>query len=63
METEKDRAIEPEEIEVTPEMIAAGESVLLGELGGAVTTAFWNPPDLAVKVYRAMIALDCENKY
>jgi hypothetical protein len=44
---------EPDEIEITPEMIAAGADVLLGEFGGAVTS-HWFPDDLAKQVYRAM---------
>jgi hypothetical protein len=42
------------EIEVTPAMIEAGEDVLLGALGGAVSTVFWFPRELAIEVYRAM---------
>ena len=42
-----------DEIEVTPEMIAAGEQALLCELGGAVSEV-WHPRDLAISVYRAM---------
>ena len=44
---------EDEEIEITPEMIAAGEDVLLGELGGAVSS-YWFPDELAKRVYLAM---------
>ena len=40
-------------IKVTAEMIDAGESVLLCELGGAVSS-FWYPRDLAEMVSRAM---------
>jgi hypothetical protein len=46
-----------EEIEITPEMIEAGATVLQKDLGGAVEV-FWSPHDLAVEVYRAMRALD-----
>ena len=45
------------EIEVTPEMVSAGELALLSEIGGSVEV-FWSPPDLAISVYRAMRALD-----
>lgn len=45
-----------DEIEVTPEMIAAGEDVLLCELGGAVSS-HWFPSELAKQVYQAMAAL------
>jgi hypothetical protein len=41
------------EIEITEEMIAAGEDVLLGELGGAVSS-HWLPDVLAKEVYLAM---------
>ncbi len=44
-----------DEIEITPAMIEAGEGVLLSELGGAVQTN-WEPCDLAVAVFRAMLA-------
>ena len=47
------------DVEITPEMIEVGESILLGELGGAVTS-FWSAPDLAVSVYRAMASLRSE---
>ena len=43
------------EIEITPEMIEAGASALLGELGGAVSS-HWFPRDLAAKVFSAMVA-------
>jgi len=42
-----------DEIEITPEMIEVGEAVLLGELGGAVSS-HWDPSVLAASVYRAM---------
>ena len=41
------------EIEITPEMIDAGEGVLLSTLGGGVSV-HWCPRDLALSVYRAM---------
>ena len=44
-----------DEIEITSTMIAAGEDVLLGELGGAVSV-HWFPDDLAKKVFSAMAA-------
>jgi CRP/FNR family transcriptional regulator, cyclic AMP receptor protein len=43
----------PAEIEVTAEMIAAGEDVLLSELGGAVSS-HWHADKLATQVYLAM---------
>jgi hypothetical protein len=46
-----------DEIEITPEMIEAGEDVLLGELGGAVTS-YWSAPELAKRVFEAMASLD-----
>ncbi len=42
-----------DEIEITPEMIEAGENVLLEELGGGVI-CHWCPRDLAAEIYRAM---------
>lgn len=50
MHCERDKA---EEIEITPEMIEAGEEVLLEELGGGVI-CIWNPHDLARLVYLEM---------
>jgi hypothetical protein len=41
------------EIEITPEMIEAGEYILLANLGGAVSS-HWDPYELAILVYRAM---------
>jgi hypothetical protein len=43
-------------IEITDEMIAAGEAVLCKALGGAVEGC-WSPTDLAVSVYQAMRAV------
>jgi hypothetical protein len=43
------------DIEITPEMIAAGEDVLLGVLGGAVSS-HWFPDVLAKQVFAAMAA-------
>jgi hypothetical protein len=48
----RDRPAE-DEMEVTPEIIAAVEDVLLQALGGGVSVNWW-PRDLAVSVYRAM---------
>ena len=44
---------EQDEIEVTPEMIEAGEDVLLSELGAAVSSYWW-PDELAKRVFLAM---------
>ncbi len=41
------------EIEITPEMIEAGEGALSAVLGGAVMRN-WDPHDLAISVFRAM---------
>lgn len=55
-----------EEIEITPEMIDAGEKATFYELGGADLEGVFSAADLAVKVYRAMqrrqetIASECE---
>jgi hypothetical protein len=43
-----------DEIEITPEMIEAGEDVLLCALGGAVSS-HWFPDELAKQVYLAMV--------
>jgi hypothetical protein len=43
----------PDEIVVTPEMVEAGEDILLCALGGAVSTHWW-PDELAKQVYLAM---------
>lgn len=48
-------ALVTDKIEITLEMMEAGEIDLLEELGGAVNV-FWKPRDLAASVYRAMIA-------
>ena len=50
---ERDDDARPDENEITPEMEESGENVLLGALGGAVSS-HWCPRDLAVSVYRAM---------
>lgn len=45
----------PDEIEITPEMIDAGESVILCEVGGAEGLGgFFSACALASEVYRAM---------
>jgi len=46
--------IPTEEIEITEAMIEAGEIALKEALGGSVDS-FWNPPDLAVSVFEAML--------
>lgn len=43
-----------EEIEITPEMIEAGESVIYSKLGSGLP-AFLSGADLAVMVYSAMV--------
>ena len=48
------------EVEVTEAMILAGEDVLLSRLGGAVSTVFWFPRDLAVEVFSAMRSAGCK---
>ena len=42
-------------------MIEAGENVLLETLGGAVE-CHWEPRDLAVKVFQAMVRLDAQQR-
>ena len=44
-------------IEVTLEMVKAGEQVLLCELGGAVSS-HWDARELAIAVYRSMASVD-----
>jgi hypothetical protein len=54
MEREDDRNA-TKEIELTPEMIDAGESEILGEVGGAEGLGgFFSARELAARVYRAM---------
>lgn len=51
----------PDDIEITPEMIAAGEGIILGELGGSEEIASKDfVRELAVKVYRAMSSVRVE---
>ena len=50
------------EIMITEAMIEAGEQILLGELGGAVSS-HWSARDLAMKVYAAMVSLDSPNEH
>lgn len=45
---------DPEEIEVTPEMISAGEDALRMGLIGAELSPDFSAPELAASVYRAM---------
>jgi hypothetical protein len=52
--TEPDRQ---EEIEITPEMIEAGEDVILGVVGQADLGALFSASDLALRVFLAMA--DC----
>jgi hypothetical protein len=49
----KDHENSTDEIEITSEMIEAGEDVLLSVLGGAVSSHWW-PDELAKRVYLAM---------
>jgi hypothetical protein len=43
-----------DEIEITPEMVEAGESVILGVVGGADLGGFFSAADLAREVFEAM---------
>ena len=43
-----------DEIEVTPEMIEAGEYAILSEIGGVQIGGLFSARDLAASVYRAM---------
>lgn len=50
-------------IEVTPEMIQAGEAAILEEVGGADDLGgYFSAPNLAVKVYRAMATAELSLK-
>jgi len=42
------------EVEITPEMIEAGEGVILGAVGGADLGGYFSARDLAAEVYLAM---------
>lgn len=44
----------PEEVEITSEMIDAGVEVVLSFVGGADVGGYFSPEDLAVAVYLAM---------
>jgi len=48
-----------DEIEITPEMIDVGATVLRRELGGAVTS-HWDADDLATRVFVAMVNREIE---
>jgi hypothetical protein len=50
---------EEEEIEVTEEMIEAGEEVILAETGGTSGGAYFSASALAERVYRAMRSAYC----
>lgn len=46
-----------DEIEVTPEMIEAGVQALLSEPGGVNDgIGFFSPPDLATRIFLAMLS-------
>lgn len=47
----------PDRPAVTPAMLAAGEAVILGELGGADLGGLFSAHDLAAMVYLAMAAV------
>jgi hypothetical protein len=47
---------EHKEIEITEEMIAVGEDVIWGAIGDADVGGYFSASDLAIKVYRAMVA-------
>ena len=42
------------EIAITPEMIEAGEGIILGELGGLDLPGFLSAREMATQVYQAM---------
>lgn len=56
-----DRPTTLEPIEITPEMIDAGEDVLLCTIGGP-EDLIWHPRDLAEKVFLAMKCLETSSK-
>lgn len=49
--------LDRDKIEVTPEMIEAGEVALLQTLGGIETSSTWSFPGLATEVFLAMAAV------
>jgi len=53
----EDRPTLPNEIEVTPAMVEAGEEVILAQVGGADLGGAFSARDLAAEVYRAMYDL------
>ena len=52
-----------EEIEVTEEMVEAGEDVILCEVGGADLGALFSASDLAKRVYLAMQSVCARPSY
>jgi basic membrane lipoprotein Med (substrate-binding protein (PBP1-ABC) superfamily) len=52
----------PHEIEITKEMIEAGEDVILGVAGGADLGGFFSASELATSVYRAMAAQESKER-
>jgi hypothetical protein len=56
MITPQNEANESEEIEITPEMIEIGANVILCEVGGAELGELFSAPELATRVYLAMVS-------
>lgn len=51
-----------DDVEITPEMIKAGEMVILENVGGADLGGAFSASDLAREVYRAMISAQPERQ-
>jgi hypothetical protein len=51
-----DRPAQTTKIEITPEMVEAGESVILERVGGADLGGFFSAAELAIEVYQAMVS-------
>ena len=56
MGAEKER---DEEIEITPEMVAAGVDVVWLKTNGCTVTMSFSAEDLATSVFRAMVQASC----
>lgn len=52
-----------DEIEITPEMIEAGEEAVLSQVGGADLGGFFSAAALAKKVYLAMAAVSLSKRH
>jgi hypothetical protein len=60
--TDRPPKVPTEEIEITPEMIEAGEDIILVELGGDLPHSYPSARALAEAVYRAMALADSKSR-